>query len=207
MDQIARALDTMRFKHLFRHALFCLNTLCRPGAARDFRLDDHQIDLEHGLIDLNPRGRRQTKKYRPVVPMTAAVRPWLATARQTGMDYFVSYGNEKPRQVDSMKSAYRSVRSKAKLPEEFNPYSWRHSMGRVLRRAGVPHEQIAYMLGHRRLSTTDVYAPYDPKFMAEARDAIDAFMVKLDCLTDRSLLKPIEPVALNLRRTTRKRRA
>ena len=48
-------------------------TMARPGAILDLR-EGPQIDRARRLIDLNPPGRRQTKKYRPVVPMTEAAR-------------------------------------------------------------------------------------------------------------------------------------
>jgi integrase len=51
--------------HMEAMLMICLGTACRPAAACD--LTWSQIDLEAGLIDLNPAGRMQTKKYRPVV--------------------------------------------------------------------------------------------------------------------------------------------
>ena len=61
-------------------------------------------------------------------------------------------------------------------------------------------DQVEYQLGHRRLSTTDIYPPYEPSFNSTARDALDGILADLDKLTHRSLLSPIAPVALDWRR-------
>ena len=57
-----------REDHVLMFCLVACNTLCRPGANLDLTLS--QCDLEHGLVNLNPPGRRQTKKHRPTVPMS-----------------------------------------------------------------------------------------------------------------------------------------
>lgn len=52
-----------------------LNTGCRGDAARD--LQPFQIDWDAGLVILNPTGRQQTKKFRPIVPLTDYLRGYL----------------------------------------------------------------------------------------------------------------------------------
>lgn len=67
-DELARFLDSLqteRSEHVFRYVLLALNTAARPEAILD--LDPSQIHFDRGLIDLNPAGRPQNKKYRPVV--------------------------------------------------------------------------------------------------------------------------------------------
>ncbi len=207
LDMMARAIDAIskRDGHLFLFTMLTINTLCRPGAALELVLDDHQVDLENGLVGLNPKGRTQTKKYRPILPMTESLRPWLATAMQATprRERFVMRWikrHEEWRPVACVKTGIRGLRKDGKLPADFTAYSFRHGLARELRRRGVPKDQVEYQLGHRRLSTTDIYAPYEPSFNGEARDALDGILADLDKLTDRSLLRPIAPVALDLRR-------
>jgi integrase len=52
-------------------ALACA-TLSRPEAILELRMG--QVDVASRLIDLNPAGREQTKKYRSVVPLTDTAR-------------------------------------------------------------------------------------------------------------------------------------
>jgi integrase len=51
--------------------MILIGTACRPEAALE--LTGEQLDFQDGLIDLNPRGRPQTKKFRPVVKMPTAL--------------------------------------------------------------------------------------------------------------------------------------
>ena len=55
--------------------MISLNTLARPDAVLD--LGPAQVDIKRRLIKLNPDGRKQTKKYRPVVPISETLLPWL----------------------------------------------------------------------------------------------------------------------------------
>ena len=53
----------------------------------------------------------------------------------------------------------------------------RRSMADLLLHRGVPHEQVEVMLGHRPISSTSViYTPYRPGFMAEARAEIEKIL-------------------------------
>jgi integrase len=77
-DELARYLDTLSHEsseHVFRYCLLALNTLARPSAVLD--LAPPQIDNRFGLVNLNPEGRRQTKKFRPIVRLTETMAPWL----------------------------------------------------------------------------------------------------------------------------------
>lgn len=58
-------------EHILAFLRVSVLTLARPDAAHDVSTDANrcQWDSENGILDLNPRGRRQTKKYRPTVPI------------------------------------------------------------------------------------------------------------------------------------------
>jgi integrase len=159
-------------------------TMCRPEAALE--LGQRQIDRTAGLVDLNPRGRKQTRKFRPVVPLARALKPFLEPEPEREWpkrrkrepkitDRVVTYGGYP---VKAIKTSWRALRTAAKLPDGITPYSIRHTMGRVLRAARVPSEQIDLMLGHLprgASATTSIYAPYDPDYCREAVAAIDAY--------------------------------
>lgn len=86
MGEVMALLEAVEHNHLLMFVLVALNTLARPEAVRELTV--FQIDFEHRLIDLNPRGRRQTKKYRPVVPITETLLPWL---RSASSEYVVNW--------------------------------------------------------------------------------------------------------------------
>lgn len=70
------------------------------------------------------------------------------------------------------------------------PYSFRHKLPRRLSAMGVPRDQIARFLGHGKRTTIDRYAPYEPAYLREAADAIDASFQEFDRLAHRLLLAP-----------------
>ncbi len=77
MGEVALLLaGAVRVPHLLMFSMISLNTLARPDAALD--LGPMQVDIKRRLAKLNPDGRKQTKKYRPVVPISDTLLPWLS---------------------------------------------------------------------------------------------------------------------------------
>jgi hypothetical protein len=58
-------------------SMIMLNTLSRPEAV--LGLSPAQVRLEDRHIHLNPKGRKQTKKHRPIVPITDTKLPVLSS--------------------------------------------------------------------------------------------------------------------------------
>ena len=95
MDEVVRLLAAAaRVPHLLRFCIISLNTLARPDAVLD--LSPMQVDIKRRLIKLNPDGRRQTKKYRPVVPISETLLPWMEQC--DGPRYVLYHG--KPVELD-----------------------------------------------------------------------------------------------------------
>jgi len=180
--EVAALLDAFEFDHLFMFAMLALNTLSRPKALLEMTYD--QIDFEDRLINLNPAGRQQNKKYRPTVPMTKTLASHLAA---DGEGFVVSYFG---RAVASVKKGFAAARNRAGLGSDVTPYTLRHTMATELRKRGVPPWEVAGMLGHKSggYRTTEIYAKYDPDFLGKAVEAIDTYFTELDALTKRDLV-------------------
>jgi hypothetical protein len=65
VEEIAALFDAATQHHVFMFLLLACCTLARPEAILE--LTTLQRDREAGTIDLNPAGRRQTKKFRPLI--------------------------------------------------------------------------------------------------------------------------------------------
>jgi integrase len=114
MDEVGRLLAAAAMvPHLMRFCMISLNTLARPDAVLD--LGPAQVDLKRRLIRLNPQGRKQTKKYRPVVPISETLLPWVQSC--DGARYVLYHG--KP--VASVKKAFAKAAADAGL-EDVSPY-------------------------------------------------------------------------------------
>jgi Phage integrase family len=190
LEEIAALFDAANQHHVFIFLLLACCTLARPEAILD--LTTFQRDREAGTIDLNPAGRRQTKKFRPLILEPETLTPWLdqaeramrleaserarrGSSRVVAPNYVAWAGGP----LKSIKTAWRTLRDDAELDERVTPYSIRHTMAREMRRRRVPLEQRQAFLGHLprgSARTTAIYAPDEPEYLSEAVEAIDAIM-------------------------------
>lgn len=171
--ETAKLLDSIQSRHLFMFALIAANTLARPDAIMD--LSRAQFDEGHNLLNLNPAGRRQTKKHRPTIPVTPTLQPWLARVTDLGARFIAVRGKS----VQSIYNGWNSARRSAGVDDEVTPYSFRHGMAREMRKRGVPIEEISLFLGHLprgSTATTSIYAPFEPQYCTKAVAAIEEVM-------------------------------
>jgi integrase len=129
-----------------------------------------QVDLVRGVLDLNPPGRVQTKKRRPIVPIARPLLLALRRAHKRATTPYVIEANGRP--VADVKTAFRSAASRAEVPD-CTSHTLRHTCGTWLAQAGVPLREIAGMLGHSEARTTELYAHHHPDYMNNARRALE----------------------------------
>jgi len=186
--EISAVWDAAGPEHLRMFILLLLGTAGRPAAVLE--LTREQCDLDRGLIDLNPPGRVQTKKRRPVVPMPDFLRPWIEQAPPGPLVRFRGAG------VIKVAKTWRDARSAAGLDEAVVPYTIRHTIATELRARGVPELELAGLLGHAmpNFRTTGRYAKYAPTHLSAARAAIDEFITEIG----RAATRPTYPKS-NLR--------
>lgn len=152
-------------------------TLARPEAALELRRE--YVDTDRWLLAQNPPGRKQTRKYRPVVPVAGFLRQALQDAP---VGPLVAWRG-KP--IDSFKTAFRGMRARAELGQDVVAKTIRHTMATELRAAGVPEAEIQGFLGHRAYGgRTEVYAKYRPDYLGQAVEVIDGYMsrVRVTCV-------------------------
>ena len=180
IEEIARLFDAAEQPHVRMYLMIACCTLARPEAILDLTI--WQRDRMLGTLDLNPAGRRQTRKHRPIVPVAASLAPWLDQA--AGPHYVAWRG----KRLGSIKTAWRKLRADAGLDPAVTPYSIRHSMARELRRRRVPLDQIGQLMGHVRRGVTALYAPDEPEQLTDAVTVIDQIMVDVDRAATRSFV-------------------
>jgi len=186
IQELAAFLDAIRTPHVWRYTLLALNTLARPDAITD--LTRSQIREER--IDLNPAGRRQNKKFRPIVPVTPTLDAWLRLWKDDHSSV-VHYKGEK---IANPKKAIHKTAIAAGLvgagaessPDvAVTPYTLRRTMARLLRAEGVPLADIGAMLGHKipGMTTTEIYADADPNYLRTVVDGIEAILDRVSAHT------------------------
>jgi hypothetical protein len=143
-------------------------TMARPDAAHDVSTlpARKQWDKKHKILNLNPTGRRQTKKFRATVPMARQMMPIMNACS----------GPLIP--TESVENAWVSMEKALGLPGngQSGMKLIRRSMGNIVRLA-LPleaHQEVSLFMGHDKFDdTTDLYAPFSPTYLRRALAVIE----------------------------------
>jgi len=145
---------------LLRYLRVAVATWARPDAIFDIK--PKQWYRAAGVLDLNPIGRRQTKKFRPKIPVPRQFAPWLDEMLPTKDDP----GRATYLANATVRHAWDSMRAHLGLPDEgeAGPKLIRRSMATIVRkRIGEANwQQGKMMLGHVKFDVSDIYAIPDP---------------------------------------------
>jgi integrase len=158
--QFERWFKEVRAPHARLYVLLGLYSMARPSAILE--LTWNRVDFERGQIDLNPAGRRQTKKRRPVVPLNAEAMDALRIAYEGRQSEFVIERGAK--QVGNIKKAFQAASQRSGI--HVTPYTLRHTGAVWAAEAGVSMAELAQFMGHDDDTTTQRhYARFTPDFL------------------------------------------
>ncbi len=169
VDECHRLLAACEAEHLRMFVLIALHTLQRPGAIFDLHRD--RIDFPNNRIDFHKPGAARTNKRRPVVPISKTLRPSLIEAVLRSHSGYLIERNGNP--VTNVRRGFRTACDRAGLGPDVITYTLRHTGATLLAGEGVPLRQIAGMLGHSQLITTELYAKHQPEYLSDASAALD----------------------------------
>ncbi|MFL6689800.1 MAG: site-specific integrase [Alphaproteobacteria bacterium] len=96
--EIALLMDAAKSRHMLTYLVIGANTLARPSAILELRAA--QFDEPHNRIDLNPPGRRQNKKHRPILAVTPTLLPWLKGVTNPTQRY-VTFAGQPIKSIDT----------------------------------------------------------------------------------------------------------
>jgi integrase len=162
-------------EHMMLALLF--GAMARPEAA--IEITREMYDAGRGLLHQNPPGRKQTKKYRPTVPVTA----FLRMAIECAPDGALVRWRGQP--IGSFKTAWRGIRRRAELEADVVAKTVRHTIATELRAKGAAEAEIQGFMGHKAFSgKTETYAKYRPDYLGQVVPAIDDYMerVRVNCV-------------------------
>lgn len=162
------------------YIMLLAGTGARPEAL--LQLTWERINLETGVITLNPPGRAQTKKRRPTIRICGSLLAFLSEMKaalkpEDGQALVSPDGTV----LKSVKKAWRTLRDNAGFGKDVQPTSFRHTLARWLRAQSVPPWEVAAFLGHRMpgYNITEVYAHADPAYMAASREALQKLLLAI----------------------------
>lgn len=175
-----RAMVVASRLELLRYLRMAVATWARPDAIFDFR--PSQWYPAARVLDLNPAGRRQTKKHRPKIPVACQFEPCL--------DEMIAKPGNEGRSRYLMKSTVRHgwdrMRRHLGLPSggEAGEKLIRRSMATIARRrvGEANWVQGKAMLGHVRFEISDIYAIPDPANLGLALSATENIIDEIETL-------------------------
>lgn len=162
-------------EHMMLALLF--GAMARPEAAVEITRE--MYDGNRGLLNQNPPGRKQTKKYRPTVPITAYLREAIGFIPNGPLVVW------RGQPIGSFKTAWRGIRRRAELGGDVLAKTVRHTLATELRSKGVPEAEIQGFMGHKAFSgKTETYAKYRPDYLSQVVPVIDDYMgrVRVTCV-------------------------
>lgn len=153
-EQLRAALDTADGK-LRDFILIAYYTAARRKSIE--RLLKRQVDLKTGRINLQPEGRAQTKKRRPIVPLYAEIRPTIERLMNESETPFV---------FGEVRDFYRDfIRHMAGLGIEAWPHMLRHSRATHMLQDGEDPFKVAGLLGDTLTTVQKVYGHHSVEYL------------------------------------------
>ncbi len=166
-SEFERWFEEVKAPHARLYVELGLATMARPTAILELTWD--RVDFERGTVDLNPRGRRQTRKRRPVVPLNDEALDALKEAYKARQSPYVIERGGKP--VASIKKAFQAASARSGI--HVTPYTLRHTGAVWAAEAGVSMAELAQFMGHDDSSTTEKhYARFSPGHLRRVADAV-----------------------------------
>lgn len=162
-----------RREGLLRFLVASICTAARPDSIFDMNIDPEREQWwkHENRFDLNPHGREQTKKFRPVVPILPPLRNLLDTAGEGG--WVVHYYG---RRVADVRTSWRNMVDDLGLGKGrgYGAYLMRRSMAQLLREGQASPWDVQGLLGHRMVGTTELYTSQSlfPTAMTELESII-----------------------------------
>lgn len=150
--------------HVRLFAQLAVMTAARSTALRQLRWS--RVDLERGIIDLNPKGEgRISNKGRAVLPINDDLMPLLIEAKEAAQTEYVIEYQGGP--VASIKKGFLAASARSGV--HCTPHMLRHSAAVRMAEARTPMEEIARFLGHKNTNVTiSTYARFHPEYLRRA---------------------------------------
>lgn len=184
MEAAARMRRGKRMTRGERYLWLALETAGRKQALLDLEWD--RVDFETNTIQLDVPGRRKTKKRRPAVPISDALRPVLQRMHKERINDLV-LDNKAPVwatiQLIAIEAglgngAVKVPHSQKPKSTGISPHVFRHTAATHMVRRGVPLYQVAAILGNSVQMVANVYGHHAKDDLRNAVNTISGGALK-----------------------------
>jgi len=178
VDEMKKLLDQPNLSlrpHLRNKAI--IEVLYATGIRLDelVSLNVYQVDLKDKVLHIQGKGRKER-----VVPMgkraagylkeyLEKIRPWWARRSPKERSLFLNHHGQ-PLSRDSVQAFIRKYRLSAGIKKPVSPHTFRRSCATHMLQQGADIRYIQKLLGHRHLSTTQIYTKVVPTEVKETHN-------------------------------------
>lgn len=147
------------YPRIYRFIVLALATASRKTAI--LQLTKSQVDLERRLIHFNPKGRRQTNKRRPPVPISDELLPIITKMVKDAKGDLL---------LDKTGDVYESFDAAVKRAGlvDVTPHTLRHTWATLAAQNGVSLLDIAAVLGDSYATVERTYLHHCPEHLRKA---------------------------------------
>lgn len=166
-DEFKKFFAAVKAPHARLYVILGLYTMARPSAILE--LEWRQVDFARRQINLNPPGRLQTAKKRPIVTMNEELYEALVTAYASRQASAIIERGAEP--IQSIKKAFQAASERSGV--KATPYTLRHTGAVLAAESGVPMTELAQFMGHDDDRTTQRhYARFSPEYLKHVGEKV-----------------------------------
>lgn len=156
LEKLRNACISAREKALVE---FIFSTACRCSEVSNVRISD--IDFERKQLQVIGKGDKQRKVYfsskcklllQAYINARGFISPYLFAASKKPHNFL---------STESIEKEIRNIKSRTDIAKEVYPHILRHTWATLALRSGVPLDTIQAVLGHSKITTTQIYAAED----------------------------------------------
>ncbi len=136
-------------------------------------------DIDATRLALRVVGKGNKERLAPLPPalLEDLRRVWVTHRHPVWL--FANKKGSGPVNEEDLYRVFAQVRQDQMLDEDVKPHSLRHSFATRLLERGVPAETVRMLLGHSRITTTQVYLHLTEPIRRQVNEAIGSFSVSL----------------------------
>ena len=214
LEEMASFIDCIRSENCFRFVVIALNTWARAEAILE--LDLKRQVRRTGLLDLNPPGRVQNPKRRPIIRLTENLKAWIEewpprplteggeaiasikkAMQAASALWMMQQADIEQKRIERLMARGNHI-ERTRLVQELEAQGYHRISPRVIRsfmattvtnfdEFEVPEQQIKTWLGHEQQTTTRQYQLTNKNYLRRAAEATDLVIGRIDAISARSL--------------------
>jgi integrase len=174
VEEVNILLQNIPQRWLYDVVVFALNTGCRKGELTNLKWDD--VDFNRREICICHSSSFTVKGvYERTIPMNDTVYRLLINKARTSQ-YVLTNASGGKLCPDFLWKRFKRIVMRTGLNPKFHLHHLRHTFATTLIQKGVPIYEVQKLLGHSRITTTEIYAHMNVDTLRSSVAVLDSLM-------------------------------